>query len=649
MDGVDYTKALNRQRQKYHKDLKELRQSNERNVDNLQDSHETTQKKMSKNYQKSKNALEDKFESKIGGFRERTQQALADKRERFANEIEEKQSEFSKVSRDQKQNFDERLKTIKGEYEENIERKEVIDKDLRAGISKNFGERISNLRDNTQKDISAIQDRALGSSSELHKEFQEEKKHLVKDHLNEKEDLLKTETEKKIILQNRIREDVARMRKAQESEVERLNRVSDQNFKKLVGRTNKKVDDAFVKFDDENRRQSEVVKKSQKELMKENQKKLDDLREKQRNELARIALKQKRSSQSEDEFGEFSKLQQGQKSEKHWEQKIASLKDQHRRERELFDKKVAENNQKYQEANLRKTIEFSNQKEADEIRHSTNRMKTISAEREEKADIRKAHAFSERNLIGDYEKKLETEKNSSDRRYNRLLDDFNNKVETLSEENKNTAANVKAEAIKDKKEFAENFSERQKENNYELRKDFSDKFNSSSDAYQWRITALESENDSLKQELFDRTNDLRAEADREIALQKEISEETRKADRRSFDVQSTKQERDFQEKLERVHLGYRTKLNELSYSSNKQIDRLTRDYENKLKKLQADTSRKLREHDNHKNNEIEQLKSSFETEKMRIVGQYESQMQSSRRGYEQQLERLSNYKKEPLA
>lgn len=645
MNGVDYSKALARERENYQNTIQKDRSNSEKRIASEEERHKELQKKQFENFKEDRNDIDRNYQANLERVKEKTQESIEAQKERFRKMHENDQERFHAERSAQRQDFDSRFRDIKKSYDRSLEGERDMNREMGNTRDERYKGNVTRLTQEKDKRIAEFQERMSGSGSDLKAQNNKEKEALTRTHEQRLKDVYQEEAKKRFTLKDGLQKDLDRTKDAYESEKEQSQEYVKEKVKTLAGKFNTRAETMSSDYAKKN---SDFVKKQSEDNFKTNKEHSAEVAEVRRNyekNLRNIDIDRRRRDNGSGEYAEVVQRQQGKKDEQIFADRMTALRETMVDDRRNYNIRSADESDAYRTTLREENAEAASRLERKERELMADKIVSVANEREKAQRLHNVQTFASKAERDRYEAQINSERNQAGNQVTKLKENFNKSLQDLQTKNESFISQLKDQNDKDKLEFVTKNSQQRNSEILGLRRNFSKLMDTTVNDYEARLSAANRENAQLRDELDQKVSFVMADADRQIKEQAQLYENKREADARAAQTIMDKREANLKNKILEVSNSYMTKMDQQTYNSEMKMKSVISDYEGKLKQLEMNQNKLLAEKQTLHADELKKLKSALEQEKAQIISQYENQITQLKLSQKQQIDQLNDYKR----
>lgn len=645
MKGVDYNKALSKEREYFQDTIKRTQDSAEKRVSDNNERNDTVQKKQRDNFIEDKAELETNYKKNFDKLNEKTRLALSDKSGEMEKEMQAERDAFNREAILKRKDFDQRLNDITASYKKSNQAEKVSHEELTSNNKKRYSRNVNDLTEKTTKKLEGFQEEMSKEGAALKDTYKRERQQLVRSHEDHLNGLQKRSSTQRAELKDRINEDLAKSKEIHSAEKDQQSQYTTDRMKNLQT----KYEDRFQNMaKDYSQRSDNLVASQQQDSVrtnKEHEKHITDMRRDYNKQFRMIELDKRRRDNGSGEFAEVMNRQQGLKDENMNENRFKHLKGQLSEAQRNFQDKVEADAEDFNLSLKKEKTEATALRDRKLSEANADKIITVSRERE-KAE----HAVGNRehqNRIDRqaFEQQLMLEKNNANDRITKLKENFNKSMTQLEEKHKSSMEDVTKVSNQDKSEFVKKMQENRNHEIFAMKREFDKMMDHTVQEYEARLGNYQRDNEYLKMTMDQKIANITDQTAKQLESQRTLFEDRRSADLKNHQVLLDQKEHTLKTTMNQMNVGYQKRIDKLQVESDTKLKLLTNDYENKLKELKAMTSKELAMKDTNHQIEMDRVKMAYEDEKNRVVSAYENQISSIKAGHRDQMDQMKDYKR----
>jgi hypothetical protein len=645
MKGVDYTKALARERDNYQNTIQKDRDFTSKRLADEENRHSEIQKKQTETFMRDKSKLEKDYQANLESIQEKTTELMDGEKENFHKINRNELKRFTKQRENMRKDFDQKMTNISDSYEKaRINDKEfnqtiVDEKDAR------YKKNVANLTKDKDDKIAEYAKKFEGVGVENRDQMNLEKSQLTRAYQNQIKSMFQDEAEKRFQLKEGLQQDIDRTKAAYEAEKE----MNQEYVKTRIGKVAANFDTRTEKMTSEYAKKNQDFIDLQKEkdlkTSKNHNSEMSDMRKTFERRLRNIELDKRRRDNGQGEFSDVINRQRGQKDEAVYNDKISRLKDDLSDARKTYDERSISEREKFRNTLLSQSSESARLQEKKEKELTADKIVELARHKESASRTLKNQLASQQTERIRHEEHLMQVQNQASGKIEKLKEVFNVSLQDLQEKNEKLIAVLQTATNEEKADFINNTQKQRSEEILELRRNFSKLMDSTIGEYETRIKSMERDNNRLKQDRDLRVSMVMENADNHIRLQQELYNEKKLADLKSNQSVMDARDSNFKNKILQLTDSFQQKMDNLSQANELKMKQIVNDYEAKLKIKDALMAKALSEKQVRHNSEINSLKSTKENEKSQLISQYENQINQLKQSQKLQTEQLNEYKR----
>lgn len=645
MNGVDYSKALARERENYQNTIQKDRANSEKRIASEEERHKELQKNQFENFKEDRNDIDRNYKANLERVKEKTQESIEAQKERFRKMHETDQERFHAERSAQRQDFDSRFRDIKKSYDRSLEGEREMNREVGNTRDERYKGNVNRLTQEKDKRIAEFQERMSGTGTDLKAQNNKEKEALTRTHEQRLKDVYQEEAKKRFVLKDGLQKDLDRTKDAYESEKAQSQEYVKEKVKSLAGKFNNRAETMSSDYEKKN---SDFVKKQAEESFKTNKEHSAEVAEVRRNyekNLRNIDIDRRRRDNGSGEYAEVVQRQQGKKDEQVFSDRMNAMRESMVDARRDYNIRSADESDAYRTTLREENAEAASRLERKERELMADKIVSVASEREKAQRLHNVQTFASKAERDRYEAQINSERNLAGNQVTKLKENFNKSLQDLQTKNESFISQLKDQNDKDKLEFITKNSQERNSEILGLRRNFSKLMDTTVNDYEARLNAANRENAQLREELNQKVSFVMADADRQIKEQAQLYENKREADARATQTIMDKREANLKNKILEVSNSYMAKMDQQTYNSEMKMKSVISDYEGKLKQLEMNNNKILAEKQTLHADELKKLKSALEQEKAQIISQYENQINQLKLSQKQQIDQLNDYKR----
>lgn len=645
MKGVDYTKALARERENFQNTIQKDREYTSKRLSDEETRHAEMQKKQTETFLRDKSKLEKDYQANLESIQEKTTTLMDGEKDNFHKINRDELDRFTKQRENLRKEFDQKMSHISDSYE----KARINDKEFNQTINNEkdarYQKNVSRLTKDKDDMISEYAKKFEGSGAESRDQMNLEKSQLTRAHQDQLKSIYQDEAGKRFQLKEGLQEDLERTKAAYAAERE----LNQDYVKTKVGKVSSNFNTRAEKMTEDYTKKNQEFLNKQKEqdykTNKNHQGELAGIRSNYERQLRNIDLDKRRRDNGQGEFSEVIKRQQGLKDEGVYQDKINRLKDNLGDARKAYDDRSISEREQFRDTLQSQASEAVGRQEKKEKELTADKIVELARQKESASRTLKNQMASQQTERLRHEEHLMQERNQASGKIHKLKEVFNQSLLDLQDKNEKFITSLKASTNEERSDFINNTQKQRSEEILELRRNFSKLMDSTIGDYETRIKSMERENARLKQDLDLKVSMVMENADNQIRLQQELYNEKKLADLKSNQSMMDARDSSFKNKILQLSDSFQQKMDNLSQVNELKTKQMVNDYEAKLKVKDALMAKTIGDKQARHNAELKTLKATTEQEKAQLISQYENQMNQMKLSHKQQIDQLNEYNK----
>jgi len=261
MKGVDYTKALARERENFQNTIQKDREYTTKRLSDEVSRHSAVQKKQSEVFLRDKTKLEKDYQANLDSIQEKTNHLVDSEKENFHKINREELDRFTKQRENLRKEFDQKMSHISDSYE----KARLNDKDFNQTINtekdNRYQQNVARLTKDKDEKIEEFAKKFAGSGAESRDQMNLEKSQLTRAHEDQLKTIYKDEAGKRFQLKEGLQQDLERTKAAYEAEKE----LNQDYVKTKVGKVSSNFNTRAEKMTDDYTKKNQEFLSKQKE------------------------------------------------------------------------------------------------------------------------------------------------------------------------------------------------------------------------------------------------------------------------------------------------------------------------------------------------------------------------------------------------
>jgi hypothetical protein len=643
MNGVDYTRRLNKEREYFKDSLQKNNEANKKRLEDVEARHNLVQDKASENYLKGKAELEKSYQANLSNLSEKNQESLNNQTDKFNKDLSKEREDFAKDSNAKSKDFDQRLKDIKHSYKRAFEGESENDASIRETVKKRYAGNIKELSQKQDKQLEKYQKEMSGAGADIHDANKREKQQLVRAQEENLSDLHRKHYEDKEIIKNRLAGELKKTKEIQAHESKNLRDYTSEKLKKTEQHHSAKTEQLAQDYSERYAKDAKSQQAATLKTNKQYEEALDKVRREAQEQIRHSDnMARRRDNGDSDISAAVSKIYGGDSSQ---DLKLKNMKNALDDTKRTYEDKAATDAKDYNIA--MKTERAENQAFVDK---KTNQLKaekmlTIGEERVDNQDRLDHQERQNLAKSKDYERQVMMEKKAGDTRVKNLKENFHKSMTEIESKLRENIEDVTRSANADKKEFMKLSSQRTMQQLADMKAEFNRQLDQTIQGYEFRLSNAEKDFSEYQMATEQKMASMAQQSEKELNYERTTGAERRNAEVRGLKSAIDEQEHKHRMEVNAMMVNYQKQISKVQSQSDLKLKLISNDYETKLKEAQASKSRELAEKDNINRAEMERLKLNYSDEKQRTVADYEAKLQQMKDHHETQMQQLNEFKK----
>ena len=643
MNGFDYTRKLDREREIYQKNIKDNNRGNKEHLEAMKASFDHKTESQEASHLKQKNQLEKNFNDRYDKLDTAQREGLLSKNQAYEKAIISNEDDFNDERRTNLKDFNSRFTELKTNFKRNQDQEFENNTTIQNSLKDNYNKRVGELRKNADNNLKTYQSNAIGDNKDVNEKMQIEKKELIANHEKDINILQKQEIEKRNLLKDRVLKDVTKIRENQQEETIANRAKAKANFKNLTGSTSDKIRLLQNHMNEESNRMSDA---QQKEIKKQNQ-----------GFSERFTQQEKRYNRSLRE-GEIKHRSQGIgagsiNAEIQGKQDVLEKEATDRRIATILNERVVlqEENERTQSKATEifqdsyKNIKLDNADNIEKLKQSMTAESTNerAKERNHRSDQEHDHAISLQYKDKVNETKIINNNTKSKNAINNLKENYArsmNKAVSASQENFSIA---RSEMNAEKRTLQKRLHDENSENAAFLRKQSEIKIDKVTTGLEQKVNGLENKNRQIQQNFENKIKDIVQKTEEEIQRQQRAFKATSDSEIKLEREAGKSREKQLSDGMRMAQKNFDRKLNEQALLNSGKLNDTTFKYETKIKDQQTKYQGIIDTNQKFYDREKTRLTLSSDTERERLISQYESRMEKLQEVNRQKIKEMEKY------
>jgi hypothetical protein len=645
MNPVDYSKALQREKEYFRDTINKDREGIEKRAMEREEVHKNAQKKKTEIFIKDKADLQNTYAKNLDKIQEKTQESLHDKNLAYQKKLAQEKEIFQDITEKRSKDFNQRLNHIKTSYQDSFKSEKDTHEQIQSADKSRYDKNIQGLTKSQDEKINSFQSKMTNMGENLKSEFNEERDRLNSSHKDQIREMTKNESSKEADLKDRISEEISKSRGVYQSDVENLRDYSEKSIKDAKSLSEDRANDLALEYAQRTKDLTESQRNNTIKENAENQGKMAELRRHFLSELRYQDLKDQQSHRPDQKALERKKNKEMQAERIAHDSKVRQLKERLADTRTSTEQLRNTENLAYKDSLKVQSAEASLNKEKRLNELNYQKDQVIAKERVNKLQEVEAREGQNRLSTMAYERQLMLERNASEERIKKLKENFNVSLKSLEEKSKNDIESISKSSSQDKVEFIKQVQDQRHNEIYEMKREFNKLMDKTVSDYEKRLADHQKNYEIMKNNLEHKLHTVMDQSLKEVESHRRLFEDRRMADLRSHKIVLDQKDQDHKQSLNALNSSYERKLNQMVADHDTKLKLITNEYDTKLKTLAADHSKLLNEKDLAHQADLQHKKMTYEEEKSRLIDQYENQLQTLKIAHKEKLDNAKEYKR----
>ncbi len=645
MNGIDYSKRLASERKLFHEAAKNLRESTERRVDETEKRAEHVITKQKDNHVKDRAELEKHYQKNIDKMQDKTQIAVDGQTGKMAEKIEEERRLFTEEATKKRKDFDQRLNDIRTSYGKAFDTEKRRNTDIETMQKQKYIGNVEELQENLNDKLAEYQSRLEGTGSELKDQYGRERQQLVRAQEDRLRSAYEDAADKRAELKDRINFELKQANEVKDAELGQLRKYSKDRLGAMQEQYQTNNDKTSREYSDQNASTVQAQKQSARQTNREHQEDVAKLRRGFNDSLRKIELERRRRDNGSGEFAEFSAKQEGISEVARQQNRLKTMKDNFAELQQNYMEKTEGDHTKFQEAFKAQSVEAIAREERKLNTANAEKLRAFSSERErteKEIGMRESQNKIEHQ---EFESKLRMEQKNANIRVMKLKENFNQSMKYVEEKHLTTLDEVNKNSSKDKAQFMKVLHERKAEDISEMKRTFGNLMDTMVQDYEQRISNYQRENENLKLTMNQKLHTVMDQTERQLESQRNMFNERSASEQKAQQTLNDDRDLQFKRNVSELNNSYQKKIDRMQAQNETKFKLMINDYESKLKELKVLQSKQIVEKDTTHQIELDRVKKAYDDEKARVVNAYESQIESIKKGHEESMRSMADYKR----
>ena len=390
MKGVDYRKALSKEREYFQDTIKKTQDSANKRIADSNERTEGIVEKQRNTFIEDKAELESNYKGNLEKLNDKTRASLEDNNEVFSEGREKEREAFTQESMTKKKDFDQRLNDITSSFKKSSESERDSNQDLQETMKKKYDTNIANTRSHSDKQLGNYRDKMSATGEELKDQYKRERQQLVRSQEDNTNSIHKENAAKRVESQDRLRADLKKSKEVQSGDAEQQKEYANDRLKTIEKKLEDRNQKVVKEYSERSDKMVEAQQRESKASNRENQNKLMEAQRGFNKQVRMIDLEKRRRDNSSGEFSEITDRQQGLRDATANDNRYKVLKDQMAVKQGIYHEKAASDQEAFNETLRIENSEGTARLDRKLTEASADKIITVSKERE-KAETQMAN------------------------------------------------------------------------------------------------------------------------------------------------------------------------------------------------------------------------------------------------------------------
>lgn len=626
MDINDYNTQLASTRKRYRDAATSLKENQENELKHIEEKNEVQRTKQRDNFLASKTELEDKVDQLGDNYNSKTRETIEQKQNEYRDRVMQQKGDYENQMAETKKEFRQRLEDLSRSYSTNTKEGERARDQFIASSEDRYKNALDSTINRYGSEANRASDNARSSQIELKDQMGQERRKLMAEHQDERQELLRNSSASSNASKGKHQEELAILRKVQDSELNSRQTHHEQTLNNQRNQQQLQNQRQRESFEDLTDKLGSSTKREIDRLRDNNSKTQLDLRDrfaKDRGAIERKLASVEESSSYLNGANADERLKKA--SDSRVQNIVSKMNEQAMQAKQKEDRIAADFQQELESQTIRARQEI---KSKDQEINKLNGQVIGGIKERHMSDV-EAFQQAQRETTSNAEESVLNARKAGKREASNLHLEYGRQINALQEDNSQVVSGLRQEQAKEQTAFYKNVQRQTRNEKIEMQDDFNHKFATKVDQLTQQISKLEQSQSDTIDHYETKIQGMKKQQIQSSVAQKLIEEDRRSEDKRTYQRSFTIQQREFDEKLKHIKRDVELQMAKIKQSNDVQVSTITRDYEQKL-------MRERQEHDK----DFKLKLGSLEGEFMRFKSFHESQMKSIHGQYEVKMEKL---------
>ncbi len=622
MDGIDYSKALSRERDQYYKNLNAARDSHDRDIAKMEDTHKYVEKNQAENFHQQKKELEAATEAELTKSRDKTQAAIRERTEDLKSKLRQEKEEFAVEKERNKVDFDKRLDDLKGNYQRAFKESENRHTAVEDMAKDKYEQNRAFQEDRHDKEIQYNNHEGRIAAEKSQIKMRKDKSDLITKQQNDLETLTRDETKRRLDQASDFREQLDTLDSIRKQENANLNKHYSRGNKLHHEKADLKIlaqQNNYQHLDQEMREKSArdkaFISKTHKNELRE-----QDINHAKEKEILQLKLNRLNGERGADELNQIILEANDNKNDL----KLKNVQNQMSDFKEKMQMQEEFNRLKAQSDYKQKGSEYSLNLSQNEKQFNELLSERQSAARKDFSTTLDRFEKNEMDLKNDSEKRVKAAENNDKKHTHEIRNEMIMSLNRAKEDNMNSMSELRKEFDKDRIEYKENTLKQNNSILTDLRAGLNNKIDNTVERYEGRLKNHTEKTQSIVEDYEQKLAKMQERFDAALGYQQELSDKKEEEYRNVMRSRLMTKDAENKKNVEIIRDDQKKAMQRAVHENNAKLAQMTNYYEDKLSRLEVDLGREMNRQANEIKRENERKKIDTELKIHGIVQRYES-------------------------
>lgn len=641
MNGVDYTKALAKDREYFNEANKKIRDDAQRRIDENEKHTKAKLGKQRDRFIQDKAEIEQTLDKRLKAVQDHVKKTHQLRNEKFTKDLESERQKFAEATLSQRQDFNQKLNQIKSSYDSSLNTEKTLHQN-QSEINRNkFENQLEEVQKSYDSKIADYLDSSNNKSTKMNLLRRDEVTQLMDAHREKELETQKINEENLKYLRKRHGVTKKSLTASHAADLNELRKYSDKRLKHLNENMQTSIEKIANNYEERNEKNVQKNERLEAKKNYQHREEVANLRRKHDTELRKIKLDQRREGDKQrKEYIEFRKNQEGIKSDVSIKKKIQEYNDELMEAKKRFVEKSEADHSRFNESFKVQAIEANAEKQRQIDALKSEKLLDFQKNREKAAFV--IENVQNQRTMDQYtfDTTLTTEKNNANNQITRLKEHFNTTIKSLEDRHAHDLETITRSSNQDKNDFIKSLEKRRSDELYEIKRAFSKVMDTTVQDYEKRISSYQRENEQLKVMMDQKVQKILEQTEDQLKSQRTIFSDRRESDIKNMKIMMDEKEYALKQNINDLNEKYQKKIDRMQLENDEKMKVLSKTYESTIKNLKEANKKEMLQKDSLNRLEMKRITDASRRELDRVVSMYEEQIENMKDIHGKQVEKL---------